>query len=213
VSRELIAGPRPETNRRSANSSTRTGGTARALLPDPRLDRGRRGRTAGDVARGLAGTRQLRGTCLDSHLAQPDRQQPPPERVGSAGRRPRMEMPLVPDLPEPTRLSEVVWLEPYPDVLLQRLSDSPPGPEARYEERDREPPRPPHTPSATESPPSTARRPVDGTPPEPWALDTYARTRCPDAPGVGGPLAPSIRRQLRRGSGRSGGRRPRRSVT
>jgi RNA polymerase sigma-70 factor (TIGR02960 family) len=36
-------------------------------------------------------------------------------------------------LPEPTRLGEVVWLEPYPDVLLAGLADDSPGPEARYE--------------------------------------------------------------------------------
>jgi len=37
------------------------------------------------------------------------------------------------DPPEPTRLGEVVWLEPYPDVLLEGLADNAPGPEARYE--------------------------------------------------------------------------------
>ena len=37
------------------------------------------------------------------------------------------------DLPPPTRLGEVVWLEPYPDLLLEGLADSAPGPEARYE--------------------------------------------------------------------------------
>jgi RNA polymerase sigma-70 factor (ECF subfamily) len=40
------------------------------------------------------------------------------------------------DLPEPTRLGEVVWLEPYPDALLEGLADSMPGPEARYETRE-----------------------------------------------------------------------------
>ena len=35
--------------------------------------------------------------------------------------------------PEPTRLGEVVWLEPYPDALLERAVDAPAGPEARYE--------------------------------------------------------------------------------
>jgi len=35
--------------------------------------------------------------------------------------------------PEPTRLGELTWLEPYPDTLLAGLADSAPGPEARYE--------------------------------------------------------------------------------
>ena len=35
--------------------------------------------------------------------------------------------------PEPTRLGEVAWLEPYPDVLLEDLPDEAPGPQARYE--------------------------------------------------------------------------------
>jgi RNA polymerase sigma-70 factor (TIGR02960 family) len=38
--------------------------------------------------------------------------------------------------PEPTRLSEVTWLEPYPDVLLAELPDSQQGPEARYEAQE-----------------------------------------------------------------------------
>ncbi len=35
--------------------------------------------------------------------------------------------------PEPTRLGEVLWLEPYPDLLLEGMADTAPGPEARYE--------------------------------------------------------------------------------
>jgi RNA polymerase sigma-70 factor (ECF subfamily) len=35
--------------------------------------------------------------------------------------------------PEPTRRVEPSWLEPYPDVLLEGLADTAPGPEARYE--------------------------------------------------------------------------------
>ena len=55
----------------------------------------------------------------------------------SARHRPRSEMPAAElDPPEPTRLGEVVWLEPYPDVLLDGLSDAAPGPEARCEARE-----------------------------------------------------------------------------
>lgn len=35
--------------------------------------------------------------------------------------------------PEPTRMAEPIWLEPYPDVLLEGLADTAPGPEARYD--------------------------------------------------------------------------------
>jgi len=38
--------------------------------------------------------------------------------------------------PEPTRLGELLWLEPYPDALVEGLADSSPGPEARYEARE-----------------------------------------------------------------------------
>jgi RNA polymerase sigma-70 factor (TIGR02960 family) len=38
--------------------------------------------------------------------------------------------------PPPTRLGEVVWLEPLPDSYLDGLPDAPPGPEARYEQRE-----------------------------------------------------------------------------
>ena len=38
--------------------------------------------------------------------------------------------------PEPTRLGEVVWLEPYPDALLEGAGGAPPGPEARYEQAE-----------------------------------------------------------------------------
>jgi RNA polymerase sigma-70 factor (TIGR02960 family) len=38
--------------------------------------------------------------------------------------------------PEPTRLGEVVWLEPYPDYLLGDLATSSLGPEARYEQAE-----------------------------------------------------------------------------
>jgi RNA polymerase sigma-70 factor (TIGR02960 family) len=38
--------------------------------------------------------------------------------------------------PQPTRLGEVVWLEPYPDLLLDELADSTADPQARYEARE-----------------------------------------------------------------------------
>jgi RNA polymerase sigma-70 factor (ECF subfamily) len=55
----------------------------------------------------------------------------------SASRRPQPSQ-NQPDrvLPEPTRYGEVLWLEPYPDVLLEGLAGTPPGPEARYEARE-----------------------------------------------------------------------------
>jgi RNA polymerase sigma-70 factor (TIGR02960 family) len=55
----------------------------------------------------------------------------------SASRRPSMEWSNRDvDPPEPTRLGEVPWLEPYPDVLLAELADGAPGPQARYEARE-----------------------------------------------------------------------------
>jgi RNA polymerase sigma-70 factor (TIGR02960 family) len=38
--------------------------------------------------------------------------------------------------PEPTRLGEVAWLEPYPDSLLDAATGAPLGPEARYEQTE-----------------------------------------------------------------------------
>ena len=54
----------------------------------------------------------------------------------SSNRRPVTATPLPVAPPEPTRLGEVFWLQPYPDVLLDRLTDEAPGPEARYESRE-----------------------------------------------------------------------------
>jgi len=55
----------------------------------------------------------------------------------SASRRPAKEwnIPQV-EPPEPTRLGEVVWLEPFPDALLEGVIDVPLGPEARYEQTE-----------------------------------------------------------------------------
>ena len=38
--------------------------------------------------------------------------------------------------PEPTRRTEPIWVEPYPDVLLEEIPDRSPAPETRYEARE-----------------------------------------------------------------------------
>jgi RNA polymerase sigma-70 factor (TIGR02960 family) len=55
----------------------------------------------------------------------------------AASRRPAKEwdVPGV-EPPEPTRLGEVVWLQPFPDALLEGAIQVPPGPEARYEQAE-----------------------------------------------------------------------------
>ena len=55
----------------------------------------------------------------------------------TASRRPAREW-NIPGIepPQPTRLGEVTWLEPYPDALLAGATDAPPGPEARYEQAE-----------------------------------------------------------------------------
>jgi RNA polymerase sigma-70 factor (ECF subfamily) len=62
--------------------------------------------------------------CLDALRA--GRRRPPVSAPPRAGL----------ELPEPTRLGELGWLEPYPDALLEGLADRAPGPEARYEARE-----------------------------------------------------------------------------
>jgi len=55
----------------------------------------------------------------------------------AASRRPAREwdVPGV-EPPAPTRLGEVVWLQPFPDALLEGAIDGPLGPEARYEQTE-----------------------------------------------------------------------------
>jgi RNA polymerase sigma-70 factor (TIGR02960 family) len=48
----------------------------------------------------------------------------------------RRELPSMPDPPAPTRIAEPLWLQAYPDVLLEGVPDRAPGPEARYETRE-----------------------------------------------------------------------------
>lgn len=42
----------------------------------------------------------------------------------------------MPDPPKPSRITEPLWLEPYPDALLEGIADSSPGPEAQYEAKE-----------------------------------------------------------------------------
>jgi RNA polymerase sigma-70 factor (ECF subfamily) len=39
-------------------------------------------------------------------------------------------------LPEPSGVGDVLWLEPYPDSLLEGIADPTPGPEARYDTQE-----------------------------------------------------------------------------
>jgi RNA polymerase sigma-70 factor (ECF subfamily) len=55
----------------------------------------------------------------------------------STRRRPPLTVPpATAERPEPNRAAPVIWLEPCPDVLLDGLADSTPGPEARYEAKE-----------------------------------------------------------------------------
>ena len=56
------------------------------------------------------------------------------DALRAARRRPE-DSPL-PPLPEPTRWSEPLWLEPYPDALIDGIRDGAPGPDARYEAKE-----------------------------------------------------------------------------
>ena len=53
-----------------------------------------------------------------------------------SGRRPTTTDGVTYTAPKPTRVGEVLWLEPYPDALLEGIADGAAGPEARYETRE-----------------------------------------------------------------------------
>ena len=53
-----------------------------------------------------------------------------------SGRRPQPVPAYPADFPAPTRRIEPLWLEPYPDTLIDDMPDVGPGPEARYETRE-----------------------------------------------------------------------------
>jgi RNA polymerase sigma-70 factor (TIGR02960 family) len=54
----------------------------------------------------------------------------------TASRRPQMTEPLPPAAPPPSGSNEVTWLQPYPDMLLDGLPATEPGPEAQIERRE-----------------------------------------------------------------------------
>ncbi len=56
------------------------------------------------------------------------------DALRASGRRPEDQR--IVQMPEPTRWNEPVWLQPYPDVLLERIPDEAPGPDARYETKE-----------------------------------------------------------------------------
>jgi RNA polymerase sigma-70 factor (TIGR02960 family) len=81
---------------------------------------------AGFQARSSARTwlyRIATNRCLDA-LRSARRRQPPDRTV-----------PVGP-YPKPNAASEVLWLEPYPDLLLEGIADAAPGPDARIEARE-----------------------------------------------------------------------------
>jgi RNA polymerase sigma-70 factor (TIGR02960 family) len=57
------------------------------------------------------------------------------DALRASARRPQSVEAMI-ELPEPSRLSEPVWIQPYPDVLLEGLADAAPGPAARYEAKE-----------------------------------------------------------------------------
>src|SRR6266480_6406732 len=131
------ARPRPSGRRAGLPRAHRPlpGRAAGALLPDPRLGGRRGGHAARDPPGCLARPEELRGPVLAAHLVAQDRgqrlperaarPQPPPAGGATDGR-----------APQPTRLTDPVWVEPYPDVLLDGLPDLAPGPEARYDTKE-----------------------------------------------------------------------------
>ena len=57
------------------------------------------------------------------------------DALRASARRPQRLEPLN-DPPTPSRMSEPIWLQPYPDALIEDIADQAPGPAARYEHKE-----------------------------------------------------------------------------
>ena len=53
-----------------------------------------------------------------------------------ASRRRPEDLQRMTQMPDPTRYGEAIWLQPYPDTLLEGIPDDAPGPQARYETKE-----------------------------------------------------------------------------
>ena len=115
---------------RTGESSKRTATGCLVRSKTPRMP-------SNSAAHRLAKPGRVRATRVDPHLAVPHchnalpqcpshRQPAPRQGVRYPWRR----------TSKPSALGEVAWLEPFPDALLPGAIDVPPGPEARYEQRE-----------------------------------------------------------------------------
>src|SRR6201991_2245539 len=124
--------------RRSAPSPSRTGASFRSTATGssapcrtPRTPFRRRFSPPGAGCPGSrSGLRCARGSTRS--------QQSPLTALRDSGRRQRLMDATgeVTDAPEPSRRPEPIWLQPYPDELLEGLPDRAAGPDARYETKE-----------------------------------------------------------------------------
>ena len=137
VGRAAGAGARRATGTRSPRWCDRTARAAGALLPDARLAAGRRGRAAGDAARGVAWAWRVRGALVGADLAVPDRHQPLPQPAAlrPAAARPPTPLPVRAAGAVPARRG-VVACSPIPTCCWTSCPTTIAGPEARYESRE-----------------------------------------------------------------------------